>query len=144
VPNLGLNLEKEGKTKVVLTAKKKISSPRTLIRMAKAREEKEAALDPTNLEYPERPKSETEEVFPDLPEIVNRMDHIKADPEYKAISGSLTQEMRLQKDQRTWGNDLEFYTWETRARVTLTELLKPVMQDLDADRGKLGELDTYC
>ena len=64
------------------------------------------------------------------------------DPDYKPVVGSITNHMPMNNDQYNFP-DIEFYTWETRARVTILELLKPIIQDINIERGKLGELDVY-
>jgi len=40
-------------------------------------------------------------------------------------------------------NELEFYTLETRTRVALGEMLKPIMVETDRDRSKVAELLCY-
>jgi len=41
--------------------------------------------------------------------------------------GSVTKHMPMNTDQYDFPNDVEFYTWETRARVTMVELMKPII-----------------
>ena len=40
-------------------------------------------------------------------------------------------------------NEIEFYTLETRTRVALAEMLKPIFVETDRDRNKVAELLCY-
>ena len=42
--------------------------------------------------------------------------------------------------EHNFHNDLEFYTLETKCRVAMSEMLKPLFVDVDKDRAKVAEM----
>ena len=44
--------------------------------------------------------------------------------------------------ERDFHNELEFYTLETKTRVAMADLLKPLFIDVDKDRANVAEMET--
>lgn len=70
-----------------------------------------------------------------------KIDFKKDEPKKKQVTLKKSDLRKSQEDTpRDFHNELEFYTLETKTRIAMADLLKPLFVDVDSDRANVAEM----